>query len=78
MQHNWIGKSQGVFFEFQVVNYMTYYYNNNIIIIIQRDNGNSLKVFTTRPDTIYGVTFLAISPEHSLLSDIVSSLLLIN
>lgn len=53
MQHNWIGKSQGVFFEFQV-----------------RDNGNSLKVFTTRPDTIYGVTFLAISPEHSLLSDI--------
>ena len=57
---------------------MTYYYNNNIIIIIQRDNGNSLKVFTTRPDTIYGVTFLAISPEHSLLSDIVSSLLLIN
>ena len=28
-----------------------------------------LKVFTTRPDTIYGVTFMVISPEHSLLKE---------
>ncbi len=30
------------------------------------DESDIIKVFTTRPDTIYGATFLAISPEHSL------------
>ena len=36
-------------------------------------NGKSVTVFTTRPDTIFGVTFLAISPEHSLIPDLISS-----
>lgn len=31
------------------------------------DSDEKLKVYTTRPDTIYGVTFMAISPEHPLL-----------
>ncbi len=34
------------------------------------NGGNKLKVYTTRPDTIYGVTYMAVSPEHPLLSDL--------
>ena len=32
----------------------------------------SIDVFTTRPDTIYGTTFLVLSPEHSLVNEITS------
>ena len=32
-----------------------------------KDTGESLRVFTTRPDTLYGVTFMVIAPEHPML-----------
>ena len=52
MQRNWIGKSRGVEIEFDLQ---------------QSTNGiNSLSVYTTRPDTLMGATYLAIAPEHSL------------
>ncbi len=35
-------------------------------------DGRKLEVFTTRPDTLYGVTFLSVAPEHPLVSDILS------
>ena len=50
MQRNWIGRSQGVEIDFPVVD---------------RDS-EVLRVFTTRPDTLLGATYLAIAPEHSL------------
>ncbi|HEV6968437.1 leucine--tRNA ligase [Roseateles sp.] len=50
MQENWIGKSQGVRFAFP----------HTI------DGGGRLWVFTTRADTIMGVTFCAVAPEHPL------------
>ncbi len=53
MQSNWIGKSEGVEIVFSLV-------NNNIL------EERSLKVFTTRPDTIFGATFIAISPDHQI------------
>ena len=53
MQSNWIGKSEGVEISFSII-------ENNI------SNQNFIKVYTTRPDTIFGATFLAISPEHEL------------
>ncbi|MDQ5970292.1 MAG: leucyl-tRNA synthetase, partial [Patescibacteria group bacterium] len=34
-----------------------------------KDSENKLKVFTTRPDTIFGVTFMVIAPEHPLIQD---------
>jgi leucyl-tRNA synthetase len=35
-----------------------------------KDSENKLKVFTTRPDTIFGVTFMVIAPEHILVHDL--------
>jgi leucyl-tRNA synthetase len=57
MQANWIGKSVGVRFAFphQVKD------NNGDLV-----NGGKLYVFTTRADTIMGVTFCAVAPEHAL------------
>ncbi|UOF93716.1 MAG: leucine--tRNA ligase [Bordetella sp.] len=59
MQKNWIGKSEGFrfFFRHNILD------SNNYPI----QNGQ-LYVFTTRPDTIMGVTFCAISTEHQLAS----------
>lgn len=49
MQENWIGRSEGLKFEFELVG---------------SDEG--IKVYTTRPDTIFGASFCAISPDHPL------------
>jgi leucyl-tRNA synthetase len=48
-QRNWIGKSEGASIKFQIP-------NSNFEI-------GEVEVFTTRPDTLFGVTFLVISPE---------------
>lgn len=53
-QKNWIGKSEGAVVEFRVQ-------SQDLLII---------KVFTTRPDTIFGVTFMTLAPEHELVSKI--------
>lgn len=51
-QRNWIGRSEGVEIDFKLEN------------IPGQENGkHSVKVFTTRPDTLFGATFLAISAE---------------
>ncbi len=57
MQHNWIGRSKGAEIEFTL--------NNK-----SDSNQQKIKIFTTRPDTIYGAAFIAISPEHPLAGQI--------
>jgi leucyl-tRNA synthetase len=47
MQRNWIGRSEGVTFSFEI-----------------EDLDESIAVYTTRVDTLYGVTFLALAAEH--------------
>lgn len=58
MQKNWIGKSKGAKIFFKV------FYQNELI--------DTISVFTTRPDTLLGVTFLAIAPEHPLVNTIIN------
>jgi len=48
MQKNWIGRSEGLRFTFDL------------------SNGETVDVFTTRPDTLFGASFVAISPDHPL------------
>lgn len=55
MQKNWIGKSKGAEISFAIAN---------------EKGENSIKVFTTRPDTLFGVTFLVLAPEHELVNQL--------
>ncbi len=56
MQRNWIGKSKGCELEFSLAS--------------SAANGETIKVFTTRIDTVFGVTFLVLAPEHELVDKI--------
>jgi leucyl-tRNA synthetase len=49
MQTNWIGRSEGAEIDFAV----------------EADGVAPIRVFTTRPDTIYGATFMVLAPEHA-------------
>lgn len=51
-QKNWIGPSEGAILKFPLVG-----------ITGQEDGKHSAEIFTTRPDTIFGATFMAVSPE---------------
>ncbi len=78
MQRNWIGKSEGAEVEFPVAGL-------NIGGVagspqqpsetgqpanLQSATGVSIKVFTTRPDTLWGATFMVLAPEHPLVAQL--------
>ncbi|MCX8028821.1 MAG: leucine--tRNA ligase [Brevinematales bacterium] len=42
-----------------------------VVVNFKLDDGRDFPIFTTRPDTIYGVTYMAISPEHPLVDEII-------
>lgn len=50
-QRNWIGKSTGAFVDFNV----------------KGSDNEKLKIYTTRPDTLFGVTFMVMAPEHPMI-----------
>lgn len=54
-QENWIGRSQGAKVVFKVED---------------ESEDHQLEIFTTRPDTIFGVTFMVLAPEHHLVNQI--------
>ena len=56
MQKNWIGRSEGAHVDFEITEGPA---KNELI-----------KVFTTRPDTLFGATYMVLSPEHSLVPKI--------
>lgn len=41
-------------------------------VVFQTENGDAIEVFTTRPDTIFGVSFMVLAPEHPLVNKITS------
>ncbi|QIB34040.1 leucine--tRNA ligase [Ancylobacter pratisalsi] len=53
MQRNWIGRSEGLHVRFALENPLP-------------ELGSEIKVYTTRPDTLFGASFLALSPGHPL------------
>jgi leucyl-tRNA synthetase len=61
MQRNWIGRSEGAEFEMAVTDADG----------VRRDDGAAVRVFTTRPDTSFGMTYAVMAPEHPLVASIV-------
>ncbi len=57
MQENWIGRSEGLEFDFILSDESKEKLDNKF---------DKYRVFTTRPDTIYGVTYTALAPEHDI------------
>lgn len=63
-QRNWIGRSEGSEFVFKIE--------------VGNKNGSNknfedIKVFTTRADTLFGVTYVVLAPEHSLVAELLSN-----
>ena len=67
MQENWIGRSEGLEFEFSLSDESKEKLDKKF---------DKFKVFTTRPDTIYGVSYSALAPEHSIVKYLVEHKLL--
>ncbi len=70
MQKNWIGRSEGAEVKFQIADYKTK--SEEVEVIDEAVPHNQITVFTTRPDTIFGATFLVLAPEHPLIKDLVN------
>jgi leucyl-tRNA synthetase len=61
MQRNWIGRSQGAEVRFAVVD------------ALGQQTGDAISVFTTRPDTLFGATYLVLAPEHELVAKLTTA-----
>jgi leucyl-tRNA synthetase len=64
MQRNWIGKSVGASVRFKIDDLR--FTNEGQIVNRQSEIVNYIEVFTTRVDTIFGVSFIVLAPEHEL------------
>ncbi|MBM4192795.1 MAG: leucine--tRNA ligase [Gemmatimonadetes bacterium] len=72
-QRTWIGRSEGAEIRFRILNPLEDAGSAAVHVSTQITPGTrELPVFTTRPDTIFGATYLVLAPEHPLLDDIVS------
>ena len=80
MQRNWIGRSEGAEVDFRIAD------PNETIDEVQewleerkehgfprRPGDKIIRVFTTRPDTLYGATYMVLSPEHPLVDSITTA-----
>lgn len=56
MQKNWIGKSEGA----------------EVVFTVPALEDTKISVFTTRPDTLYGVTYMVVAPEHPLVPQLIA------
>jgi leucyl-tRNA synthetase len=63
MQRNWIGRSEGAEFELRVCNAQGE----------PHPDGHTIAVFTTRPDTGFGMTYAVLAPEHPLIGSIIAA-----
>jgi len=59
MQRNWIGKSHGTIIDFKIVD------------ADGTDYGKTISTFTTRPDTMFGITYLVLAVEHPMVLELV-------
>ncbi len=70
-QRNWIGRSDGARVRFRVLDPLTDAGSSAVAVTTEvRTGGTEIEVFTTRPDTIFGATYLVLAPEHPLVDAI--------
>ena len=69
-QRNWIGKSVGATVRFQVSSFKLEGSTQSESTLNLKPETKFIEVFTTRPDTIFGVTFMTLAPEHELVAQI--------
>ncbi|OXA82505.1 leucyl-tRNA synthetase [Flavobacterium aquidurense] len=73
-QRNWIGKSVGAMVKFKVLSPKSLVQSEAALSDLVLGNKDSfIEVFTTRPDTIFGVTFMTLAPEHDLVAKITTA-----
>ena len=70
IQRNWIGRSEGAAVWFPLSNDERGMMNDERSSLITHHSSLKFEIFTTRPDTIFGVTFMVLCPEHELLDSI--------
>ncbi len=66
MQRNWIGRSEGLKIRFEFT-------DTSVLTTAPAYTSSTLEVFTTRPDTLFGASFMALSSDHGLTSYLVKS-----
>ncbi|MFA6278950.1 MAG: leucine--tRNA ligase, partial [Candidatus Paceibacterota bacterium] len=67
-QRAWIGKSEGAYLNFEVR-------TSDVLNAQGTSDVQYIKVFTTRPDTVFGATYLVLAPEHSLIDGLRKSIM---
>ncbi len=67
-QRNWIGKSHGANLRFQIANSKLETRNSKKT----QSSKSEIEVYTTRPDTLFGATYMVLSPEHPLVYKLVT------
>ncbi|MBA4071528.1 MAG: leucine--tRNA ligase [Gemmatimonas sp.] len=64
-QRNWLGRSEGAELRFRVLDPLTDAGSAGVMVSQEITSGSTvINVFTTRPDTIFGATYLVLAPEH--------------
>jgi len=70
IQKNWIGKSEGAEIDFNIKNHP----HPTSPLVRGRSEEGVIKVFTTRADTLFGVTYVVLAPEHELVQKLKPSI----
>src|SRR5690606_27106051 len=74
MQRNWIGRSEGARVKFRLLP-QSFKPGDPVpaeAVLSQAPPDETIEIFTTRPDTLFGVTFMSLAPEHPLAEKLVA------
>jgi leucyl-tRNA synthetase len=75
LQKNWIGRSEGAEVQFGLSDWVPVSFgpNDEDYVLDQPMGSGTITVFTTRPDTLFGATYMVLAPEHPLVPQVASA-----